>query len=122
MTLRIPLLFMLITAMLSGCSASSPAPKTELAVTEHEMVRDASGTTVVRLTVKNTGTAVAELAEVTVRFYDAAGGLVHTATDSVMNLPPGETWEFELSCGSAGCSDVEKYTIDALAGTSSGRL
>ena len=115
----------IVSVMLaSGCigTASGPPPQAELAVLDQEMTREASGTVVVHVTVKNISRAVAELAEVTVSFYDAGKNLIDSSRDSVFNLGPDETWDFIIECGSARCGDVKSYEINALAGISSGGL
>jgi hypothetical protein len=108
----------------AGCTGtgSSPAPSGKLAVINHEMTWGESGSVAIQVTVKNVGPVMAELAEVTISFYDASKNLIDSSSDSVMNLGPGETWEFEIACQGENCSQVKSYEIKTTAGTSSGIL
>lgn len=110
--------------LVTSCAGagSGPAQSGELTVLNHTMTRGESGNVAVRVTVKNTGPVTAELAEVTVSFYDADRNLIDSSSDSVINLRPGETWDFEISCQGTQCSQVRSYEIETLAGTSSGGL
>ncbi|MFC1942644.1 FxLYD domain-containing protein [Chloroflexota bacterium] len=116
----------LLTVLLlaAGCITigSSPAPATKLAIIEHDMTGAASDNVSVKITIKNTGLVTAELAQVTVNFYDADKELVYTSSDSVMNLHQGETWEFEITCRGSRCNEVKSYDIESMAGSSSGGL
>ncbi len=115
----------LIVLLLSvGCinAGSSPPPRGELAVISHEMTRGESGSVEVKVTVKNAGPVIAELARVTVTFYDAQKEPIDSSSDSVMNLRPNETWDFKITCQGTRCSQVKSYEIQTLAGTSSGSL
>jgi len=115
----------LLTALMlaSGCTGagSGPPPKGELAVINRALTRSASGNVTVQVTVKNVGPVMVELARVTVKFYDAQKGLLDSSSDSVMNLGPGETWDFSIAC-QGDSSQVKSYEIETLAGTSSGGL
>lgn len=106
----------------AGCTDSSSLQQGELAVINHNMTREESGIVEVQVTVKNVGKVMAELAEVTVNFYDASKNLIDSSSDSVMNLGPGEIWEFEIECQGTRCSQVKSYEIETMAGTSSGGL
>lgn len=113
----------ILIAMLpaTGCTGtgSSPSPSGKLAVINHDMTREESGAVEVQVTVKNVGSVMAELAEVTVSFYDASKNLIDISSDSVMNLGPGEIWEFEIACQGTRCGQVKSYEIETMAGTSS---
>jgi FlaG/FlaF family flagellin (archaellin) len=109
---------LLITGYTGACS--SPSPSGKLSVINHNMTREESGAVEVQVTVKNVGPVVAELAEVSVSFYDASKNLIDISSDSVLNLRPGETWEFEIACQGERCSQVKSYDIETMAGTSSG--
>ena len=98
----------------------SPPPAGELKILSHNMTRGDSGSVEVRITVENIGASVIELAQVNVSFYDGKGNLIDSSSDAVMNLRPGESWEFEIACPGAGCAKVERYDIETMAGTSSG--
>ena len=63
---------------------------------------------------------VAALAQATVDFLDAEGNLIDSSSDAIMNLRPGESWNFEIACSGADCGQVKGYEIETLAGTSSG--
>ena len=76
----------------------------------------------VKATVKNVGSYKVDFAEVTVKFYDANKTLISTAKDAVMNLNPGESWNFTIPCSGAGCETAETYEIESMAGTSSGGI
>ena len=119
-----PVIASIIVAVIlaSGCIGSGPPLQGKLTVVNHEIIRGESGGVAVQVTVKNTGMATAELAQVTVSFYDAEKGLVDSSSDSVMNLGPGETWDFEISCQGTRCSQVSSCEIETMAGTSSGWL
>ncbi len=110
-----------------GCASvgSGPAPPGELTVLNHTMTRGESGNVAVQVTVKNTGPVMAELAEVTVSFYDADKNLIDSSSDSVINLRPGETWDFEFvltETDCQDCGDVTRYDIQTFAGVSSGGI
>jgi len=110
--------------LVAGCTGTGPGapPDVELTVINHEITRGEPGGAEVQLTVKNTGPVVAEMAEVTVSFYDAGENLIDSSSDSVMNLRPGETWDFRIACRGTGCGQVKRYEIETMAGTSSGGL
>ena len=113
----------LIAIMLTaGCTGTSsgPPPQGKLTIIDHEMSGVESGNVTVEVTVKNTGTVMVELAQVTVSFYDAQKGLIDSTSDSVMSLGTGETWEFEIKCLGTRCRQVKSYEIETVAGTSSG--
>jgi len=99
----------------TGPGASTPA---EMTIVKQELTKNPSGAAVVKVTVKNTGRAVAELAEVTVTFYDAGKGVIDSVRDSVFNLNPNETWDFQIACKGERCSEVKSYEIKATAGSS----
>ena len=109
----------LVPVISCNTGASTPA---ELTIIKQELTKNPSGAAVVKVTVKNTGRAVAELAEVTVTFYDAGKGVINNARDSVFNLNPNETWDFEIACKGERCSEVKSYDIKATAGTRRGGL
>ena len=115
---------LVVMLLATSCFAigRTPPPAGELKVLSHSMTRGDSGSVEVRITVENTGSSVIELAQVKVGFYDAKGNLIDSSSDGVMNLRPGETWDFEITCPGAGCDKVERYAIETLAGTSSGGL
>ena len=114
-------IFAILLASVCSCSRSpSSSPRAELTVIKKEMARDSSGNTELHVTVKNTSRNMAELAEVTVSFYDALKNLIDSPRDSVMNLGPDETWDFNIPCQGERCSDVKTYEIKTTAGTSTG--
>ena len=115
----------ILSAMLlvAGCTGTGSTPLAgELAVINHDMTRGESGSVEVQVTIKNVGSVMVELAQVTVSFYDADKNLIDSSSDSVMNLRPGEIWDFEITCQGARCSQVKGYEIETMAGTSSGGL
>ncbi len=115
------LLTLMLATGCTGTGSGSPQP-VKLAVINHEMTHGGSGSVAVQVTVKNAGSVMAELAQVTVNFYDARKNLVYSSSDAVMNLGPGETWDFELACRGTRCSQVKSYQVETMAGTSSGGL
>ncbi len=124
MTKRLILIMVLISVLLpaaSSCMGSGPAPQATLTILNKEMGRDDTGAVVTRITVKNTSRFVAELAEVTAEFYDSRKNFISSASDSVMNLGPDETWEFEIYCEGDGCSQAASCDIKITTGASSGR-
>ena len=117
--------FILLTLLTSVCSclmSSGSSPGAELTVIKKELVRDTSSNVTLHVTVKNTSRNVAEIAEVTVSFYDSQKDLIDSSRDSVMNLGPDETWEFNIPCRGERCNEVRTYEIKATAGTSKGGL
>ena len=122
--MRLCLLAVMLVALLAGAScigtSSGPPPAVELAVLNHELVKSEAGDVAVRVTVKNIGTVTAELAEVTVSFFDADKGLIDSSRDAVMNLEPDATWIFEIACQGERRGAVASYEIKTTAGASSG--
>lgn len=111
-----------LMAALTGCSAScaetqyqqggsAPAiPQAEkLQILSHSMGTTDYGTPVVRGTAKNVSSSNLSYAEVRVKFYDAAGNLLDTSLDNVLDLGPGETWNFEVIYFGSG--NVKNYEI-----------
>jgi hypothetical protein len=115
------ILIVLLTPLMA-CAASGGGNMAELTVVKQELTKNQSGVAVVKVTVKNTGRAVAEFAEVAVTFYDAGKSVINSAKDSVLNLGVGETWDFEIACKGERCSEVKSYEIKATAGSSKGGL
>ena len=117
-----PIIASLLAVMLlaSGCGVTSPTPPPAgmLEVVDHSMIWGESGSAEVSVTIKNVGHSTIELAEVTVKFY-AAKNFVGASSDAVMNLGPGETWDFKITCSGTGCDRVINYKVTATARTSS---
>ena len=86
-----------ILPLINGC-AGAPPPSAELEIVKHSLDRGDSGNAKVLITVKNSGSSVIELAEVTVIFYDAQGNPISSTSDAVMNLEPRATWDFIILC------------------------
>ena len=108
----------------TACFNGGQAPETsgKLKILSHRISGiDYSCSSCVRVEVivENVGPNMIELAEVTVRFYDANETLVSTAKDTHMNLETGKTWHFVIPCSGAGCASVKTYEIETLAGASS---
>ena len=116
----------ILVAMLlaTSCAVVSPPspPAGELAVLKHSLTKGDSGSVEVQVTVKNVGASTIELAQVKVNFYDAQRNLIDSSSDGVMNLKPGQSWDFEIVCPGVGCDQVKSYEIETMAGTSSGGL
>ena len=111
--------------LISGCAAANPPPVGELAVLDHGLTRGDAGSIRVWVTVKNVGTSVAELARVEVSLYNEEDALIDVLNDSIMNLRPGETWDFEFvltETDCQDCGDVTRYDIQTFAGVSSGGI
>ena len=107
--------------LMAGCIGTGSTRQVgELAVVNHEMVKGESGSVEVKVTVKNIGPVMVELAEVTVSFYDDQKGFIDSSSDSVMNLGRGESWDFKIACEGARCSQVKSYEIETIASGSSG--
>ena len=121
---RLILVVLTIALLASGmsCLGSNSAPVAQLSILKQELTRDETGAMVANITIKNTGNVVAELAEVTVDFYDANRNYVASARDSIINLGPTETWDFVIKCEAERCSEVTTADIKATAGSSSGRF
>jgi len=111
-----------VMLLATSCFAVSPPPAGELDILRHSMNKGDSGSVEVEVMVKNVGPLTIELARVKVNFYDAEGSLIDSSSDAVMNLRPGEIWNFEIVCPGPGCERVKGYEIEAMAGTSSGGL
>jgi P pilus assembly chaperone PapD len=94
------------------------AGRPEVSVVSENLTTDASGGTVLLLTVKNTGRVYAQLAEVSVKFYDTGNKLLDSNRDSVMGLNPGETWEFSIPCGSP-VKMIGSYAVETTAASGS---
>jgi hypothetical protein len=113
-------LLLLIAAVMSCVQTNDSSTRATLAVTNKQLKTDAAGKVTLAVTIKNTGRVNAELAEVKVSFYDAQKNLIDSARDSVMNLKPGETWDFIIPCTGDNCSRIASYDIETTAGSSSG--
>ncbi len=113
-------LLLFLLASVCSCMGSGTAPVAQLTILRQELTRDETGATVVYVTVKNNSQNVAELAEVSVDFYDASRNYVDSATDSVINLRPNETWDFTFRCEGERCSEVTSAEVNTTSGTSSG--
>lgn len=114
---------LIVLPALTGCALTGggEAVPGKLEIVDKELIKDESGSRVV-VTVKNVGSNKIELAEVTVKFYDKNEGLIETGKDAVMNLKPAESWTFTIECKGEGCGEVQSCRVEALAGTSSGRV
>jgi len=112
----------LAVIIIAGVSCSGNASVPQLTVVSQNLTRTSSGGAILEVTIKNTGTTTAELAEVKVTFYDVAKSVISTSKDSVMNLTPGATWDFQIPCLDPRSSQVKSYEIKTTAGSSSGGL
>lgn len=114
-------LALLLTFATSCIQVSGVVPQAELAITQHQLLRDATGNaTGVFVTIKNISSFTAELAEVQVKFYDVQKNLIDAATDSVLNLKPNETWAFTIPCSGGRCREIASYQVDITYGSSVG--
>ena len=113
-------LLLFLLASTCSCMGSGSAPMAQLTILRQELTKDETGATVLYVTVKNDSHNVAELAEVNVDFYDSKKNNVDSATDSIINLNPRETWDFTFRCEGARCSEVTGADINVRSGTSSG--
>jgi uncharacterized membrane protein len=116
----ISILLLLLAAAASCVQTNDSSTRATLAVTNKVLKTDAAGKVTLAVTIKNTGRVNAELAEVKVTFYDAQKNVIDSATDSVMNLKPNETWDFTIPCTGDNCSKIASYDIETTAGSSSG--
>lgn len=124
MSYKIAIMALILLALLavgfSCISAGNPAPRADLAVIKKAMNTDnVSGNVTVTVTIKNTGSNNAELAEVKVDFYDKDKNLIDSGRDSILNLGSGETWDFTIPCTSGDCSKIRSYDIQVTSGASS---
>ncbi|MGD1120207.1 MAG: FxLYD domain-containing protein [Dehalococcoidales bacterium] len=116
-------LFLLLAVSLASCAHTGNVnSRAELAVLKKELKTDAAGKVTLAVTVKNISNVNAELAEVKVNFYDAQKNLIDSERDSVLNLKPGESWDFTIPCNGDNCGKIASYEIETTAGTSSGGL
>jgi len=118
----IAFVIVLSVIIIVGVSCAGSAHVPQLTVVSQELTKTSSGGAVVKVTIKNTGTTTAQLAEVKVTFYDAAKSVISTSRDSVMNLAPGATWDFQIPCLDPRASQVKSYEINVTASSSSGGL
>jgi len=113
---------LLLTAVSSCIRTGDSSARATLTVINKVLKTDEAGKVTLAVTIKNTGRVNAELAEVKVSFYDAQKNLIDSATDSVMNLKPNETWDFIIPCAGDSCGAIKSYDIETTAGSSSGGL
>jgi hypothetical protein len=96
----------LVLFVLVGITAASCNPgngntgQSQIKVVSEKLTDGTSGQAVLLVTIENTGTVTAELAEVSVKFYGAGRKLLDSKSESIMNLKSGETWDFSISCNS----------------------
>jgi len=108
----------MLLATSCGVTSPTPLPAGVIKIVDHSMAWGESGAAEVSVTVENAGYSSIELAEVTVKFY-AGKNFVGTSSDAVMNLKPGETWDFKIVYSGASCDRVTSYDVTATATTSS---
>jgi hypothetical protein len=95
------LLLAITVILLTSCiQDGGTLGRPEVSVISENLTADTSGQALLKVLVKNTGPVKAELVEVAVKFYGAGNKLLDSKRDSIMNLNPGETWEFLISCNS----------------------
>ena len=98
---------------IAGCS--SPEPQGELKILNadirtHEFTGGMPQSTATLLgRAQNVGTANIGVAQITVEFYDAGGGLVGTASTTKDNLKPGEDWQFSAQIAGPDAWKSVKY-------------
>ncbi len=112
----------LAVIMIVGVSCAGNTNVPQLTVVSQNLTKTLSGAAILKVTIENTGTTTAQLAEVKVTFYDIAKNVISTSKDSVMNLAPGESWDFQIPCLDPRASQVKSYEIKTTAGSSSGGL
>lgn len=80
-----------------GGETSPAAPAEKLQILSHTMSRSKTGAFLyIKGTAKNVSSSRLGYAEVKVKFYNAAGTLLDTSSDTITDLDPGETWSFEV--------------------------
>lgn len=87
-------------------------PKAELSITRNELSHDIDGNKIGIVSIKNVSNYVANIASVTGKFYDASMNLVYSSTDTIVNLKPGETWDYTFTCLGANCNKVTTFKVD----------
>jgi hypothetical protein len=88
------------------------APKTELSITRNELSHDGAGNAIGLVTIKNIGSYTQDIAAVTGKFYDSNMNLVYSSTDTILNLGPGESWDYTFTCSGANCDKVRTFKVD----------
>jgi hypothetical protein len=71
-------------------------PKAQLEITRNELSHDFDGNKIGIVSIKNVSDYNCNIASVTGKFYDASMNLVYSSTDTIVNLGPGETWDYPL--------------------------
>ena len=117
----ITLALVLFPPILISCFSPAPPPPGELKVISHRMIEDEFGLPKVSITVKNIGSYTIGLARIEVTFYDSRGEVIETAEDSIPELKPSESWDFEIPCRGLGCERIKSYEIKTTAITASKR-
>jgi len=95
-----------------GTQTFTVAPLTTLSIVRNELSQDASGNKIGLVSVKNIGNATQDIASVTGKFLNSSGAIVYSSTDTILNLAPGETWDYTFTCSGANCNTVTTFTVD----------
>lgn len=86
-------------------------PSEELLILSLTMTQDEHGFIIIKGTAMNVSPSNSSSAEVKVELYDAEETLLDTALDSISDLGPGETWDFEVACPGIDTDEVKRYEI-----------
>jgi hypothetical protein len=95
-----------------GTQIITVPPKTTLSITRNQLSQDASGNKIGLVSITNIGAATQDIASVTGKFLNSSGVIVSSSTDTILNLVPGETWDYTFTCSGANCNTVTTFTVD----------
>ncbi len=109
-----------IALILSACGskttttpATTAPPEIRTEIIDHNMSVTESGVPVVKGTVTNVVSYPLSGVEVWVKFYDAAGTLLGTSTDYIVDpLHHGDIWSFVIIYFGPNPENVESYTVE----------
>lgn len=90
------------------------SPDNKLQTLHHKMSVNRFGHRVVEGTVRNISSDAALGVEIKAEYYDAAGTLIGTETDTVRRLEPGKTGAFEVVYSGELRWDIKNYKIVTL--------
>jgi hypothetical protein len=91
-------------------------PKTQLLITRNELSTDGAGNRIGLVSIKNVGNVTQDIASVTGYFYDANMNLVYSSRDTILDLKPGESWDYTFTCSGANCNQVRTFKVDVTYG------
>ena len=106
----------LVLASMAACDEiqyqpDEVTPSEELLILSLTMTQDEHGFIVIKGTVMNVSPSNPSSAEIQIELYDAEETLLDTALDSISDLGPGETWDFEIACPGIDAEEVKRFEI-----------